>query len=70
MEGGDSTMIVTKLEELHQLPEYKEALVELLFQLADDDFIIAYRGSEWVGIGPHIEDDVAFSSITRCIINC
>ncbi|GGJ69541.1 ring-1,2-phenylacetyl-CoA epoxidase subunit PaaC [Anoxybacillus voinovskiensis] len=58
-------MIVTKLEELHQLPEYKEALVELLFQLADDDFIIAYRGSEWLGLAPHIEEDVAFSSITQ-----
>ncbi|WP_183184599.1 1,2-phenylacetyl-CoA epoxidase subunit PaaC [Anoxybacteroides voinovskiense] len=65
MEGGDSAMIVTKLEELHQLPEYKEALVELLFQLADDDFIIAYRGSEWLGLAPHIEEDVAFSSITQ-----
>ncbi|ANB61503.1 phenylacetic acid catabolic family protein [Anoxybacillus amylolyticus] len=58
-------MIVTKPEELHQLPEYKAALVELLFQLADDDFIVAYRGSEWLGLAPHIEEDVAFSSITQ-----
>ena len=26
--------------------EYKDALESLLFQLADDDFMYAYRGSE------------------------
>ncbi|HLO12209.1 MAG TPA: 1,2-phenylacetyl-CoA epoxidase subunit PaaC [Pseudoneobacillus sp.] len=41
------------------------ALQELLFQLADDDFILAYRGSEWLGLAPHIEEDVAFSSISQ-----
>lgn len=46
-------------------PEYKEALTELLFQLADDDFIYAYRGSEWLGLAPHIEEDVASSSISQ-----
>ena len=46
-------------------PEYKEALVELLFQLADDDFLYAYRGSEWLGLAPHIEEDVAYSSINQ-----
>nr|WP_106781532.1 1,2-phenylacetyl-CoA epoxidase subunit PaaC [Lysinibacillus timonensis] len=40
-------------------------LVELLFQLADDDFLFSYRGSEWLGLAPHIEEDVAFSSITQ-----
>jgi ring-1,2-phenylacetyl-CoA epoxidase subunit PaaC len=41
------------------------ALQELLFQLADDDFILAYRGSEWLGLAPYIEEDVAFSSISQ-----
>ncbi|MEG9297561.1 1,2-phenylacetyl-CoA epoxidase subunit PaaC [Mangrovibacillus sp. Mu-81] len=45
--------------------EYKEALLNLLYQLADDDFILAYRGSEWLGLAPHIEEDVAFSSINQ-----
>ncbi|WP_456272172.1 1,2-phenylacetyl-CoA epoxidase subunit PaaC [Bacillus sp. AK031] len=45
--------------------KYKAALVELLYQLADDDFIIAFRGSEWLGLAPHIEEDVAFSSINQ-----
>ncbi|WP_240035181.1 1,2-phenylacetyl-CoA epoxidase subunit PaaC [Neobacillus notoginsengisoli] len=44
---------------------YKEALINLLFQLSDDDFIVAYRGSEWLGLAPHIEEDVAFASISQ-----
>lgn len=45
--------------------ELKEAVTNLLFQLADDDFLISYRGSEWLGLAPHIEEDVASSSITQ-----
>lgn len=41
------------------------AAIELLYQLADDDFILSYRGSEWLGLAPHIEEDVAFSSISQ-----
>ncbi|MFD2370513.1 1,2-phenylacetyl-CoA epoxidase subunit PaaC [Brevibacillus sp. GCM10020057] len=48
-----------------QNQEYTQALVDLLFQLADDDFILAYRGSEWLGLAPHIEEDVAFSSMSQ-----
>ncbi|MGC4377850.1 1,2-phenylacetyl-CoA epoxidase subunit PaaC [Fictibacillus sp. Mic-4] len=46
-------------------PEERQALVELLYQLADDDFILSFRGSEWLGLAPHIEEDVAFSSINQ-----
>lgn len=45
--------------------EEKEALQALLFQLADDDFLFSYRASEWLGLAPHIEEDVASSSITQ-----
>ncbi|GIN21134.1 MAG TPA: phenylacetate-CoA oxygenase subunit PaaI [Bacillus bacterium] len=45
--------------------KYKEAVADLLFQFADDDFLIAFRGSEWLGLAPHIEEDVAFSSISQ-----
>lgn len=41
------------------------AIKELLLQLADDDFIHSYRGSEWLGLAPHIEEDVASSSIAQ-----
>lgn len=56
---------IEKAEEALQDNSYKEALVSLLYQLADDDFIISFRGSEWLGLAPHIEEDVAFSSITQ-----
>jgi ring-1,2-phenylacetyl-CoA epoxidase subunit PaaC len=46
-------------------PVHKEHIKELLFQLADDDFLFSYRGSEWLGLAPHIEEDIAFSSISQ-----
>ncbi|WP_404456244.1 phenylacetate-CoA oxygenase subunit PaaC [Virgibacillus necropolis] len=44
---------------------YLKALTELLYQLADDDLVVSFRGSEWLGLAPHIEADVAYSSITQ-----
>jgi ring-1,2-phenylacetyl-CoA epoxidase subunit PaaC len=38
---------------------------ELLWQLADDDLIIGFRDQEWLGLAPHIEEDVAFGSIAQ-----
>lgn len=46
-------------------PEYRQALVELLYQLADDDLTMGHRDSEWLGLAPHIEEDVAFASIAQ-----
>lgn len=43
----------------------KEALCSLLFQMADDELTLGHRDSEWLGIGPDIEEDVAFSSIAQ-----
>ncbi|USG65634.1 phenylacetate-CoA oxygenase subunit PaaC [Brevibacillus ruminantium] len=61
---GDQTRVET-VEQAKQNQEYAQALTDLLFQLADDDFILAYRGSEWLGLAPHIEEDVAFSSMSQ-----
>lgn len=44
---------------------YRKPLVELLYQLADDDMLAGFRASEWLGLAPHIEADVAFSSIAQ-----
>lgn len=41
------------------------ALVEILTALADDELILGHRHSEWTGFAPHIEEDVAFSSIAQ-----
>jgi len=61
---GDIVRVQT-VEQAKQNPQYAQALADLLFQLADDDFILAYRGSEWLGLAPHIEEDVAFSSMSQ-----
>ncbi len=37
----------------------------LLLELADDELILGWRDSEWTGIAPFLEEDVAFSSIAQ-----
>ena len=37
----------------------------LLLDLADDELVIGWRNSEWTGIAPFLEEDVAFSSIAQ-----
>jgi ring-1,2-phenylacetyl-CoA epoxidase subunit PaaC len=39
--------------------------VQLLLSLADDELILGWRNSEWTGIAPSLEEDVAFSSIAQ-----
>ena len=55
-----------RVEAVSQMPsEYRDGVRELLWQLADDDLVIAFRASEWLGLAPHVEEDVAFSSIAQ-----
>ena len=37
----------------------------LILNLADDNLIIGHRHSEWTGLGPILEEDIAFSSIAQ-----
>jgi ring-1,2-phenylacetyl-CoA epoxidase subunit PaaC len=37
----------------------------ILLELADDELVIGWRDSEWTGIAPTLEEDVAFSSIAQ-----
>jgi ring-1,2-phenylacetyl-CoA epoxidase subunit PaaC len=46
-------------------PELRAAIAELLLTMADDEFVIGFRDSEWTGIAPVLEEDVAFSSIAQ-----
>jgi ring-1,2-phenylacetyl-CoA epoxidase subunit PaaC len=39
--------------------------VEVLLELADDELVLGWRNSEWTGIAPFLEEDVAFSSIAQ-----
>lgn len=41
------------------------AIKDLIFRMADDELIIAHRNSEWTGLGPILEEDIAFSSIAQ-----
>jgi ring-1,2-phenylacetyl-CoA epoxidase subunit PaaC len=38
---------------------------QALLELADDELILGWRNSEWTGIAPFLEEDVAFSSISQ-----
>ena len=38
---------------------------ELLLAAADDELVLGWRDSEWTGIAPVLEEDVAFSSIAQ-----
>ena len=38
---------------------------DMLLELADDELILGWRNSEWTGIAPFLEEDVAFSSIAQ-----
>ncbi len=46
-------------------PSELKASERLILSLADDEFILGYRDSEWTGIAPMIEEDIAFSSIAQ-----
>jgi ring-1,2-phenylacetyl-CoA epoxidase subunit PaaC len=38
---------------------------DLLLSIADDELFLGWRDSEWTGIAPFLEEDVAFSSIAQ-----
>ena len=46
-------------------PAVASALREYVQAIADDEFILGHRHSEWTGFGPDIESDVALSSIAQ-----
>ena len=41
------------------------ALAELLMTMADDELVIGWSDSEWTGIAPLLEEDVAMSSLAQ-----
>ena len=42
-----------------------ESEVRSLLDIADDELVLGWRDSEWTGIAPLLEEDVAFSSIAQ-----
>ncbi|RPD38401.1 1,2-phenylacetyl-CoA epoxidase subunit PaaC [Chitinophaga barathri] len=42
-----------------------DAISQLLTAMADDSLIQGHRNSEWTGLGPIMEEDIAFSSMAQ-----
>ncbi|MCS6790239.1 MAG: phenylacetate-CoA oxygenase subunit PaaC [Bacteroidia bacterium] len=42
-----------------------EQLETLILSLADDELIMGHRQAEWIGLGPILEEDIAFASIAQ-----
>jgi ring-1,2-phenylacetyl-CoA epoxidase subunit PaaC len=51
----------------HPVPNHSStrSVEEWLLEIADDELILGWRNSEWTGIAPFLEEDVAFSSIAQ-----
>lgn len=45
--------------------DQQKAIKDLLFRMADDELILGHRNSEWTGLGPILEEDIAFSSMAQ-----
>jgi ring-1,2-phenylacetyl-CoA epoxidase subunit PaaC len=46
-------------------PPATEGLTDLLRSMADDEFVIGFSDSEWTGIAPLLEEDIAMSSLAQ-----
>ena len=46
-------------------PALHAPLAQLLLTMADDEFVSGFTDSEWTGIAPLLEEDVAISSISQ-----
>jgi ring-1,2-phenylacetyl-CoA epoxidase subunit PaaC len=53
-------------DEGHDLPgALRQPLVELLLAVADDKLILGHRNSDWTGLAPILEEDIAFSALAQ-----
>jgi ring-1,2-phenylacetyl-CoA epoxidase subunit PaaC len=50
---------------LRDLDSSTADVAERLLQIADDELVLGWRDSEWTGIAPLLEEDVALSSIAQ-----
>lgn len=42
-----------------------DPIIQLLLSIADDKLILGHRHSDWTGLAPILEEDIAFSSIAQ-----
>jgi len=51
---------------MNSFPDHlKQPLATLLLALADDKLILGHRNSDWTGLGPILEEDIAFSHMAQ-----
>ena len=51
---------------MDQIPDtLRQALAELLLGIADDKLVLGQREADWTGLGPILEEDIAFSSMAQ-----
>lgn len=43
----------------------KQPLTELLLAVADDKLVLGHRNSDWTGLAPILEEDIAFSALAQ-----
>jgi ring-1,2-phenylacetyl-CoA epoxidase subunit PaaC len=46
-------------------PALREPLMNLLLAVADDKLILGHRNSDWTGLAPLLEEDIAFSALAQ-----
>ena len=61
----DGYSIKERLKEAREPRRHDREDPDLLLELADDELVLGWRNSEWTGIAPFLEEDVAFSSIAQ-----
>jgi len=53
-------------ELMNEVPaQHKDALATLLLALADDKLLLGHLNSDWTGLGPMLEEDIAFSHLAQ-----
>ena len=57
---------MTPIETLDDLDgATRDAVINLLYRMGDDELIIGHRDSQWTGLAPILEEDIAFSSMAQ-----
>ena len=49
----------------HPPENLQPALADLLLAVADDKLMLGHRNSDWTGLAPILEEDIAFSSLAQ-----
>lgn len=57
--------MTTRTAECELNSDVRAGVIDLLYRLADDNLVIGHRDSEWTGLAPILEADIAFSSMAQ-----